>query len=74
MTPVHCNKLYVFNVTPRTTTQMLCKEIQKGTLKTLKINQNGTLTHRKIRKSNPQKNKKKKTNKKKERRNIKQKN
>lgn len=43
MTPVQCDKLYAYNVTPKTTTNMLCKEIQKGTLKTIKINQNGIL-------------------------------
>lgn len=72
MTPVQCDKLYVYNVTPKTTTNMLCKEIQKGTLKTLKINQNGILkivevTHRKVRKKNKEtkkREKKHKTNKK----------
>lgn len=69
MTPVQCDKLYVYNVTPKTTTNMLCKEIQKDTLKTIKINQNGILkivevTHRKVRKKNKET--------KKERRNIKQ--
>lgn len=63
MTPVQCDKLYVYNVTPKTTTNMLCKEIQKGTLKTLKINQNGILkivqvTRRKVKKRK-QRNKKK---------------
>lgn len=63
MTPVQCGKLYVYNVTPKTTTNMLCKEIQKGTLKTLKINQNGILkivqvTRRKVKKRK-QRNKKK---------------
>lgn len=72
MTPVQCDKLYAYNVTPKTTTNMLCKEIQKGTLKTLKINQNGILkivevTHRKVRKKNKEtkkREKKHKTNKK----------
>lgn len=63
MTPVQCDKLYVYNVTPKTTTNMLCKEIQKGTLKTIKINQNGILkivqvTRRKVKKRK-QRNKKK---------------